>query len=129
MNRFLLAAAVLTFVVGLVHSVFGEILIFSKLRRGGIIPTEGAPLLRERNVRIVWASWHVVTAFGWAMGWVLASIARQPAIGPSDRIVGQAIAMSMLCGSVLVAVGTKGRHPGWIGLLGVAALVYLGRAV
>ncbi len=32
----------------------------------------------------------------------------------------------MLAASGLVLIGTKGRHPGWAGLLGVAVLVWLG---
>jgi hypothetical protein len=43
-----------------------------------------------------------------------------------DALVSQAIVGAFLAGSVLVLVATRGRHPGWIGLLAVAALSHLG---
>ena len=43
-----------------------------------------------------------------------------------NAAIAQVIAVSMLGGSLLVLVATRGRHPGWIGLLGVAGLVWLG---
>ncbi len=41
MNWFMFSASIITFVVGLIHSVLGELLIFCKMKRGGFIPTEG----------------------------------------------------------------------------------------
>ena len=41
MNTYLLAAAVLTFFVGFIHSVLGEVMVFSKLRKGRWVPTNG----------------------------------------------------------------------------------------
>ena len=40
MNWYFVAAAALAFVVGLVHSVLGEIRIFRGLRRGRLVPTK-----------------------------------------------------------------------------------------
>ncbi|MFZ2753323.1 MAG: hypothetical protein WAZ48_07730 [Lysobacteraceae bacterium] len=130
MNACFIAAAVLAFVVGLVHSVLGEIMIFRRMRKPGrVIPTDGGAILLGSNVRILWASWHVLTVFGWGMAAILVWMSR-PASGSADiTAIGHAIEMSMLIGSVLVLVATKGRHPGWIGLLGVAALVWLGRTM
>jgi hypothetical protein len=34
----------------------------------------------------------------------------------------------MLLGSAFVFVGTRARHPGWAGLLGVAVLIWFGKA-
>lgn len=42
-----------------------------------------------------------------------------------QTLFGQAIVVAMAAGSFLVFVGTKGQHPGWIGLLGVAVLAWL----
>jgi hypothetical protein len=126
MNTYLLAAGVLLFLVGLAHSVFGELMIFRRLRKNGVVPTEGGKLLGEGHVRILWASWHFQTALGWAMAAMLVCLARQPSQAlPS---VADIIALSMLAGAALVLAGTKGKHPGWIGLLGVAILVWIGRS-
>lgn len=128
MNPYFIAAAALAFVVGLVHSVLGEILIFRRMRKPGrIIPTDGGSILRAHHVRILWASWHVVTAFGWGMAAILVWLAQPAARGVADGFLEHAIAVSMLVGSVLVLIATKARHPGWVGLLGVAVLVWLGR--
>ncbi len=115
MNAYLLAAAIVAIVVGAIHSVLGEVLIFRHLRKGALVPTASAPPLRERDVRILWASWHIATVFGWAFAVLLLQLAtvEQAAIG------------AFIGSSLLVLLGTRGRHPGWIGLLAVAALVCL----
>jgi len=92
MNWYLVIAAALAFFVGLVHSVLGERLIFRRLRQGGLVPTNGGNLLDERHVRILWASWHIVTVFGW--------------------FIEQAIIIATLTGSALVFIRTRARHPG-----------------
>lgn len=126
MNTYFIAA-VLAFVVGLAHSVLGEIMIFRRMRKPGrVIPTDGGAILLGSNVRILWASWHVLTVFGWGMAAILVWLSRP---GSGSTAIGHAIEMSMLIGSVLVLIATKGRHPGWIGLLGVAVLVWLGRTM
>ena len=112
----MMTAGVLALVVGAVHSVLGEILIFRHLRVRGLVPTLAAPPLRERHVRILWATWHFATALGWAFG-----LALFRAVSPNS-----AAALAFLGGSLLVLVGTRGRHPGWIGCLAVAALAWLG---
>lgn len=115
-----LIAAILAAVTGLVHSVLGERLIFRHLRNGTFIPAQGAPPLRERNVRIIWATWHLATLFGWAFAGMLLQMALgQPM---SASLVASAIIFAYLGGAVLVLVGTKGRHPGWVALTAVAAL-------
>lgn len=64
MHLYFAFAAILALLVGVAHSVLGERRIFRNLRRGGLAPTEGGTLLSERQVRILWASWHVLTVFG-----------------------------------------------------------------
>lgn len=120
------AAAILAIVVALVHSILGEVMIFRRLRKPGrVIPTDGGDRLLGSNVRILWASWHVLTVFGLGLAAMLLSLASSSRTAEHDFIA-QAIAVSMLGGSLLVLVGTRGRHPGWVGLLGVAGLVWLG---
>ena len=128
MNSYLIAAGVLAFVVGLVHSVLGEHLIFRRLRKSGVIPTYGGTLLGERHVRILWASWHIPTVLNWGMSCILFWLASPQSAVVGTQFIEDTIATSMLCSAVLVFVGTKAKHPGWAGLLGVAVLIWLGRA-
>lgn len=127
MNFYLLAAGALIFVIGLLHSVFGEIMIFNRMRKGGIVPTEGGKPLGEGHVRILWACWHLQTALGWGMSAILIWLALHASQVGSFAFIANAVAASTIAGALFVLVGTQGKHPGWIGLLGVAVLVWFGR--
>ena len=127
MNWYFVIAAALAFLVGLVHSVLGERLIFRRLRQDGFVPTNGGKLLGERHVRILWASWHVLTVFGWCIGSILLWLSLSSSSVSSAWFIEQAVVITMLAGSALVFIGTKARHPGWAGLLAVAVFVWLGR--
>jgi hypothetical protein len=128
MNWYFAAAGMLSLIIGLVHSVLGERLIFRRMRAGGVIPTNGGPVLREPHVRILWATWHVVTVLGGCVAAVLLWLAlgSPPAALVRGRLVAHAISVAMLVSSLLVLIGTKGKHPGWVGLLGVALLTAVG---
>ena len=126
MQNYMFAAGSLALVVGTIHSALGEVLIFSRMRNNGLVPTVGEPKLRERHVRILWASWHIVTVFGWALGAILLRFSFPSTEYTVQVFVENTIVFSMLASSFLVLVGTKGMHPGWLGLLGVATLTWLG---
>lgn len=120
----LFAAGVVAAVTGLVHSVLGEILIFRHLRTGGIVPNMSAAPLRVRNIRILWASWHTLTLFGWGFAAVLIRLSIANAGDSLNSTVIWAIILANFCGSALVLISTRGRHPGWVALLLVAALTW-----
>jgi len=124
METLLFIAGVLALITGVVHSVLGEILIFRHLRNGGLVPSLGAPPLREPNIRIIWATWHLGSVFGWAFAGVLLCLALAGNDYSIRAVVLSAIVFAHIGGSLLVLVGTKGRHPGWIALLAVAALTW-----
>ena len=125
MQALYFAAGSLALITGIVHSVLGEVLIFRHLRNGGLVPAMGAPPLRERNIRIIWATWHLGSVFGWAFAGVLLRLAVAPHDSSAMTFVLNAIVFANLGGSLLVLIGTKGRHPGWIALLAVAALTWV----
>ncbi len=126
MNMYFIAAGILTFVIGLVHSILGERLIFRRMRSAGFIPTNGGQVLREPHVRILWASWHLVTVMGWCIAAGLFELALPSSIHLVQSIAPKAVVSSMLASSFLVLIGTKGKHLGWVGLLGVAILTAFG---
>jgi hypothetical protein len=124
MNTWLAAASVLTSLVAIGHSVIGEWVIFRGLRTSGVVPTQ-VPGLRAFEVRILWASWHVVTLLGLLLAWLMWGwAAPQPAVLASTHAL-PAIALTFTASAVLVAYATRGRHPAWIALLLVAALTVL----
>ena len=117
------AAAIVLACVGVGHSVLGETMIFRHVRRAGVLPTDAAPPLRGRHVRILWASWHIASVFGWALAAIVYRLATAPTM-PIDGFAVRACAIAALASAALVLIATRGRHPGWVGL-GLAGLLAL----
>lgn len=136
MQMALFGAGLLAFATGLVHSLLGERLIFRRLREHGASVTASAeapapPATESRRLGILWATWHLASVFGWALGALLLLLALGQA--PTAAGVLIAVAAAHLTGAVLVFVGTHGRHPGWIalsvvGLVAAVAAVAAGSA-
>jgi len=122
MNIFLVSTALLAFLTGVVHSILGEILIFRELHASGT-KTLG---LAVHRVGILWASWHMVTVLGWGFGTLLLRLSFSNTEFLAQEDVKAAIFLSMLFASLLVLWGTKGKHPGWLALLGVCILSWIG---
>lgn len=122
MNPWLLSAGLLTFLIGAVHSVLGETRVFAHLRQGGLVPTGGAPLLREFQLRILWGSWHLVTGFGWAIAAMLIRAAQPDVPAAMRNDLAGISALVMVAAALLVAGATRGRHPAWLALLITAGL-------
>ena len=123
MNGYLLLAGSLAILLGLVHSVLGETFVFQKLRdrqsHAWLTRINELPI---RSIRILWASWHVVTVFGCGFGLMmiwLAYATTQDSIAALLKILFVTIFISAL----VVLVGTKGRHPGWFVLLIISSLI------
>ena len=127
MQSYLLAAGVLMILIGIAHSVIGEILIFRQLRAGTIVPLLAPAPLRERHLRILWANWHLCSVLGWGLAALLMVIARSPDL-PTYALNIRIIAIATLAGSLLVLYATRGQHPGWLGLLVAAGLSWLGQS-
>jgi len=125
-NWFLTIAGILSILVAAVHSILGERKISSHMRQSGGIPTNGAGFLRESHVRILWASWHLVSVFGLALAGCLFFLAVSDLLRSHEVFLISTIASGMLAGSAFVFIGTNGKHLGWVGLLCIAILTLLG---
>lgn len=129
MNIYFLIAGILSFLLGLVHSILGEYLIFQKKReKGKIIPSKRSEGLRERHLRIIWATWHLASVFGWCIGAILIKIALGQSRLNADFVdfLIQSVICAMFTGALLVLTGTKGKHPGWTVLLMITILLIIG---
>lgn len=102
---------------------------FRPLRNGSLISTSSPAPLAKRTIGILWATWHLATVFGWAFAGILLQLAFPPQAASTTGLVVTALIFANVGGGLLVLVGTKGRHPGWIALLAVAALAWLGANV
>lgn len=125
MNLFLASASLLLILIGLVHSALGEHLIFRRMRNGAVVPTIGHPLLREGHVRILWATWHAVSVFGFGLAAILFYSAWPEPVLPVNAFALNAIAATAAAAGGLVFYATKGMHPGWFGLILVAVCIWL----
>ena len=127
MNPWYISATGLIVLIALAHSVVGEQRIFRHLRCAGhIVPTQGGTLLREFQVRILWATWHMLSAMGLGLAAVLLWLAQPAAQAASAGRVEWCVAMAMFVSGVLVLVSNRGRHPAWVALFAAAAMVALG---
>ena len=122
MQLLLATAAVLATVTGVVHSVLGERLIFRHLRASTLVPSLPAKPLQGRHVRILWATWHLASVLAWAFAALLWMLATHPEAVLSSRSILAAATAAFLAGALLVFVGTRGRHPGWVALAAVGIL-------
>ncbi|MDN2675914.1 hypothetical protein [Janthinobacterium sp. SUN033] len=71
MNEYFVAARATIGLVAMIHSVWGEKLIFNRLRCGKLAPSNGGGVLLEWQVRIQGASRHALTVFGLCIAAVL----------------------------------------------------------
>ncbi len=127
MNPWYTSAAGLIVLIALAHSVVGEQRIFRHLRRAGhLVPTEGGTVLRAFQVRILWGTWHMLSAMGLGLAAVLLWLAHPAAQAASAGRVEWCVATAMVVSGVLVLVSNRGRHPAWVALFAAAALVALG---
>ncbi|AXT59199.1 hypothetical protein D1816_02165 [Aquimarina sp. AD10] len=113
----------------MLHSILGELLIFrTKKKTNKLVPTLVTNGLKERHLRIIWATWHLTSFFGWCIGTLLIKIALDQNLVSKEllKFIIASISISMFCSSILVFTATKGKHPGWIILLGISILTFLG---
>ncbi len=128
MNAWLTGAAATLFVVALVHSLLGEAMVFRRVRGAAWLQADTGRRLGRGHMGILWATWHGLSAIGCGVaavfGWLacLSADARLPL-----AFIDDALACALAATAVLVFVGTRGRHPGWAGLLAAAVLAWLGR--
>lgn len=129
MNIYIFIAGILCFLLGIIHSILGEFLIFkNKRNKGSLVPSKKSPVLKERHLRIIWATWHLASLFGWCIGAVLIHISlnQNASLFDSFDFILQTTMYIMFFASLLVCLGTKAKHPGWVVLLIIGILLLVG---
>ena len=127
MNGYLASAGILAIVLGLVHSILGEVLVFQKLRnKQNMYWIAIGSELPIRSIRILWASWHVVTVFGIAIGVIVLQLAQAtPEQVTLVDFFKTTILIAIAVAGLIVLFGTRGRHPGWLVLLIISMLIWV----
>jgi hypothetical protein len=125
----LLAASIVLFLLGALHSGLGELMIFESLPRASGLPGLGFPPLigaPESAVRTMRACWHLLTVFGWGFALLLGRYAMQSELGAGDAFVVRAMAGALLACALVMLVGTRGKHLGFAAFFAAAVLCWLG---
>ena len=124
MNIYFALAAGLALIVGLAHTILGELLLIRRLSSNCVPALAGSTDLARRTLR---ATWHLPTALAWGFAAILLRFSLPAAPDAYVAFVESAAALSLLAGSLIFLFCTKGKHPGWVGLLAIAVLGWLGR--
>jgi hypothetical protein len=123
MNQYFIVAGGLAFSLGLVHSLLGELLIFRRLPKDVLPPLAGSTDLTWRTLRM---TWHIPTVFAWGFGAILLQISFPSSPNNHLVFVENVMVLSFFACSLIAVFITKGKHPGWIVMLSITILLYLG---
>ena len=117
----LIVASILAFLIGLVHSVLGEIYLISRLLNRDNLPKLFAS--DDFTKRLIRFAWHLTTIAWWGLAailWVLAS--------PNFELIAtiqSIIAMTFLVSASIAFIYSKGKHLSWIVFLLISLLSQL----
>ncbi len=122
MNLSLAIAGGLTLLLSLAHSILGERMVLRRLMGWDGRGADGARVLSEQQRRVLWASWHLVTVFGFGFAALLATASRSGSFAGAQSI----LAVTFIGAAIHWLVATRGRHPAYVVLLIIAALTAFG---
>jgi hypothetical protein len=115
----LFLAAILLFLVGLVHSVLGEKNLIHPL-----FAQEDFPVVlgSQRNGRLtLWFGWHALTLFWWAQASLLTIMALDIENAAQTTLIALAIACGLL--GLVALIGSKGKHLSCVFFLPLAGIL------
>ena len=113
-------AAVLCFVVGMIHSLLGERYILVRLfRRDNIPHLFGSDYFTKGTLRFVW---HITTFAWWGFGYLLWQLSVTQEI--SSQTILYTISTVSLVSGIFSFGFTKGKHLSWMVFWAIAGLTY-----
>jgi len=125
MNWFLFSSACLAFILGIIHSILGEKLIFRSLGKQRLVSAEDDRVLRKKHINTLWSTWHLITLFGWSLGAILLLMAWFPEPAQWESYIRWILISNFLISTVFWLYGTRGQHPAWVVFLLIAILLGL----
>jgi peptidoglycan/LPS O-acetylase OafA/YrhL len=118
MSISLIAAALLTVIIGVAHSWIGEQRLIGPL----LAPDNRQGILVHRFARkVLRMAWHVTTLAWWGIAAVLAILALSPVTG-QGRMVLLAIGLMFLVSGLVSLFTLRGRHLSWPVFLAIGGL-------
>ena len=116
MNLYYLIAGVLAIVLGVIHSILGEVLIFRRLRNSK---------LQIRHYNTLWSTWHLVTLFGFGFGAILIVLSWDNSLDTIIYNISTVISVLFFISAIYWLISTKGKHPAWVVLGSISLMVWL----
>ena len=123
MNLVLAAAAVLSVLIGIAHSVLGERLLLGPLFRRGELPKLLGSTTFARNV--LRFTWHLTSVLAFGIGVVVAYLAWWP-LHPHAVWILRALAVTFAVSTLLSLIGARGKHFSWWVFLIITVLLWVG---
>jgi hypothetical protein len=115
----LFVAALLSFAVGLAHSVLGEKYILMRLLRRPELPKLfGDTTFTARTLRF---AWHLTTIAWWGFGAMLVLASRGLLSAGNTLLV---LGATMAATAVMILVASRGRHLAWPVFLVIALIAF-----
>ena len=136
MNAYFALAGGLALIVGLAHSVLGELLIFRRLAKDSLPALAPFSLIEVRKMglagstdftrRTLRFTWHLPPVLGGGFGAILLRLSVPSSPSTHLAFVESATALSFFASSLIVLFVSRGKHPGWVVFLAIAILIWLG---
>ncbi len=123
-NEYFLISGVLAIILGVVHSTLGELLVFQHLCKSGVFSDNGATKLKERHLRSLRSTWHLVTLLGWGFGAILLVLSLPAIQDEIHKHVSQVVSITFLICAIFWLFGTKGKHPAWVVLVVISIMAW-----
>ncbi len=121
-NIWFTIAAVLTVLIGVVHSLLGEKFIIGPLQRRRDLPIIfGSDKHTKRTLRF---AWHLTTLAGFGLAGIMFLLAFSESL--SVRLVTTVLCSTFASSFVLSLVGTRAKHFSWFVFLVIVILLLLG---
>ena len=123
MNLPLMAAAVLSVLIGFAHSVLGEKLVLGPLFRRNELPKLLGSATFTRNV--LRFTWHLTTVLAVGIGVVIAYLASTPLTSQSMWVL-RILSLTFGASTLVSLIGARGKHFSWWVFLIITVLLWVG---
>ena len=123
MNYYLLVSAILMAIMGIAHSVVGEIKILQPLESSKDLPAvRGSTRHTRLTLRF---TWHITTVLGFGIAAILFLYSQAMVLQAQQVVVVQIFSITFFISFLVSLIGSRARHPSWIVFLIASVLTWL----
>lgn len=122
MNLYLVSAAALTALLGLLHTIMGEALILVPLLKREVPKIRGDEFIVRRTLRF---AWHTTSLFWWGIAALLVVLAFGP-LSARETVLLRVLLGTFGIAALLSLIASHGKHFSWYVFTAIAVLIFLG---